>query len=92
MITAYDKSKPRRSKRYRGTFNYHDPKDLLIIEELRERVKELPGRYVKLQGRLGVNRSEAITEKYRRKSGNWSSNFCVELKDSAYVDAYVYMR
>lgn len=79
-----------RTRNYIGTFNYHCPKDLKIIQNIREHAPK--GRYIKLQGRLGKNRSDEIIEKYRRKSANWRAPYCVELKDSAYVDAYMYTR
>lgn len=75
---------------YIGTFNYHCPKDLETIQQIRKSTPK--GRYIKLQGRIGKNRSDEVIEKYRRKSANWRAAYCVELKDSAYVDAYMYTR
>jgi hypothetical protein len=83
----------KRSNSYIGTFNYHNPEDMKRIADLREALRtRAPGWRLKLQGRLGTNRSPEITEKYRKKSCNWRGNFCVELKDSGYVDAYLYSR
>lgn len=86
--------KSNRTGAYAGTFNYHCPEDLAKLAELRAEIRKKYGDafHVKLQGRLGKNRPTHITEKYRKKSRNWRANFAVELKDSAYADAYVYRR
>jgi hypothetical protein len=84
----------KRTSAYVGTFNYHHPEDLQMIAEIRNEIKQ---RYhgkkrLKLQGRLGINRDEAITQKYAKKKKSGFCPPCVELADSAYVDAYIYNR
>lgn len=84
----------KRTAAYIGTFNHHHPAGIAHIQALRDKLRVEHGdtKYLKLQGRLGKNRSLDITEKYREKSHGWTTNYCVELADAAYVDAYVYDR
>ena len=78
----------KRTPCYIARFNYQDPLQRKLITALRKLLKDLSGPKVriKLQGRLGVDNPNA--SKYREKK----SCRCISLKDSGYVDAYLYSR
>lgn len=77
-----------RSPSWLNRFNYHDSRDRALLDSARDRVKNLYGQEfrIKLQGRLGID--NPLAEQYRR-TRDWQ---CIRLKDSGYVDAYVYTR
>lgn len=91
------KTPKKRTEAWLGTYNLKNQKHVKEIASLRKSLSRFAYGWkyrIKLQGRLGPRstRSPAITEKYRRKSCNWRANYAVELKDAAYVDAYLYKR
>lgn len=83
----------RTSPSYIDSFNYHDPRDQDLIEQLRKFVKNKFGSNyrIKLQGRLGRDNSAA--KKYRSlEARGYNAYQYICLCDSGYVDAYLYTR
>jgi hypothetical protein len=96
-----------RKKIMQRTSNYHTtvrmmngqvhPEDRATVDGLRIVVKmgnivNDTQLYVKLQGRLGKNNSNAWKYRPRRNGGIYGRAQCVRLQDAAYADVYVYRR
>jgi hypothetical protein len=93
--------KTRYSTSYRFTVQMKDGKPVAehdhLVKALRDAISaedtwKGTRRYVKLQGRLGENNSNAWKYRSRRAGGIYGRAQCVRLVDAAYADVYVYER